>query len=226
MRPGPRGIPAFAARLAVLVTALLAVLAPLVVPGPAAAAPLDKTDLLTLAEAETVYPQLRGRHDDGQRDVSRFGIDRARLHDLSAALRPLPELPRHQPRARLLLLAERAVVRPRPRGIVQLRTRAEARAVLAHFRAFIEACRGTHATTDGEGGKATMKVRGWQPRRVGDERVGLLDAFIQYGDTTWRRTLVTRLGRTVLLLEVEPRRGTGSAARVADAADLALAKLG
>ena len=62
-----------------------------------------------------------------------------------------------------------------------MRTTAEARAVLAHYRAYVEACTGTHATDDGDGGKATMKVRGWQPRRVGDERVGMLDAFIQYG---------------------------------------------
>ena len=225
MRPGPRGIPSFAARLALLVTALLAVLAPLVVPGPAAAAPVGKADLLTLAEAETVYPQLRGRHDDGNRDVYGFGIT---APDFTT-------FPLHCDRYRNYRGTSRAqgyyysLSGPSfalTEGLVQLRTRAEARAVLRHYRAFIEACRGTHATTDGEGGKATMKVRGWQPRQVGDERVGLLDAFIQYGDTTWRRTLVTRTGRTVLLLEVEPRRGTGSAARAVDAAELALAKLG
>ena len=221
----PRGVPAFAARLAVLGTALLAVLAPLVVPGPAAAAPVGKTDLLTIAEAETVYPQLRGRHDDGHRDVSGFGItapdfttfplrcDRYRYY-------------RGTSRAHGYYYSLSGPSFALTEGLVQMRTGAEARAVLRHYRAFIETCRGTHATTDGEGGKATMKVRGWQPRRVGVERVGLLDAFIQYGETTWRRTLVTRLGRTVLLLEVEPRRGTGSASRVVDAAELALAKLG
>ena len=38
---------------------------------------------------------------------------RARLHDLAAALRPLPELPRHHPCGGLLLLTERTVVRLR-----------------------------------------------------------------------------------------------------------------
>jgi hypothetical protein len=225
MRPGPRGVPAFAARLAVLGTALLAVLAPLVVPGPAAAAPVGKTDLLTLAEAETVYPQLRGRHDDGHRDVYAFGIT---APDFTTS-------PLHCDRYRNYRGTSRALgsyysLSGPPfaltESLVQFRTRAEAHAVLGHYRAYIEACSGTHATTDGEGGKATMKVRGWHPRRVGDERVGLLDAFIQYGDTTWRRTLLTRVGRTVLFLEVEPRHGTGSASRVVDAAELALAKLG
>jgi hypothetical protein len=218
MRPGPR-------RLAVIVTALLAALAPLVVPGPAAAAPLGKANLLTLDEAETVYPQLRGRHDDGARNVYAFGID---APDFTTS-------PLHCDRYRNYRGTSRvegsyySLSGPSfafDENIVRMRTTADARAVLAHYRAFVEACTGTHATTDGEGGKATMKVRGWHPRRVGDERVGMLDAFIQGGLTTWRRTLLTRVGRTVMLLVVEPRRGTGSASRVADAADLAWSKLG
>lgn len=218
MRPGPR-------RLAVVATALLAAWAPLAVPGPAAAAPLDKADLLTLDEAETVYPQLRGRHDDGHRGLYAFGID---APDFTTS-------PLHCDRYRNYRGTSRVegyfstVSGPSfalDENIVRMRTTAEARGVLAHYRAFVEACTGTHATTDGEGGQATMKVRGWHPRRVGDERVGMLDAFIQGGVTTWRRTLLTRVGRTVLLLVVEPRRGFGSASRVADAADLAWSKLG
>ena len=224
MRPGPRGVPAYAARLAVLVTALLAALG-LAVPSPALAAPLGKPSLLTLDEAETVFPQLRGRHDDGHRNVYAFGID---APDFTTS-------PLHCDRYRNYRGTSRvegsyySVSGPSfafDENIVRMRTTAEARGVLAHYRAFVEACTGTHATTDGEGGKATMKVRGWQPRRVGDERVGMLDAFIQYGLTTWRRTLLTRVGRTVMLLVVEPRHGTGSAARVAEAADLAWSKLG
>ena len=212
-------------RLAVLATALLAALAPLVVPGPAAAAPLGKANLLTLDEAESVYPQLRGRHDDGQRGLYAFGID---APDFTTS-------PLHCDRYRNYRGTSRVegvyytLSGPSfalDENIVRMRTTAEARGVLAHYRAFIEACTGTHATTDGEGGKATMKVRGWHPRRVGDERVGMLDAFIQSGVTTWRRTLLTRVGRTVMLLVVEPRRGFGSASRVADAADLAWSKLG
>jgi len=216
MRPG---------RLAVLATALIAALAPLSVPGPSLAAPLGKAQLLTLAEAETVYPQLRGRHDDGHRDEYAFGID---APDFTTS-------PLHCDRYRSYRGTSRvqgyfySVSGPSfapSETFVRMRTTAEAHAVLQHYRAYVRACTGTHPTTDGEGGKATMKVRGWKPRRVGDERVGLLDAFIQYGDTTWRRTLLTRVGRTVLELVVEPRRGTGSASRAADAGDLALAKLG
>jgi hypothetical protein len=213
-------------RFAVLATVLLAALAPLVVPGPAAAAPLDKKDLLTLAEAESVYPQLRGRHDDGHRGLYAFGIDAPdfttsplrcdRYRNIRGVSRV--EGYYYPVSGRSFALDE---------NIVRMRSTAEARGVLAHYRAFVDACTGTHATTDGEGGKATMKVRGWHPRRVGDERVGMLDAFIEVGGlTTWRRTLLTRVGRTVMLLVVEPRRGFGSASRVADAADLAWSKLG
>ncbi|HEX5086623.1 MAG TPA: hypothetical protein VFV89_02375 [Nocardioides sp.] len=225
MRPAPRPAPSYAARLVVLATALVSALVPLALPGPAAAAPLGRQSLLTLAEAETVYPQLRGRHDDGHRSVYAFGID---APDFTTS-------PLHCDRYRSYRGTSRAqgyyysLSGPAfafTETLVRMRTTAEARAVLSHYRAFVRACSGTHATTDGEGGKATMKVRGWEPPRVGDERVGLLDAFIQYGDTTWRRTLLTRVGRTVLELVVEPRRGTGSATRAVEAAELALDKLG
>jgi hypothetical protein len=224
MRPVPRGVPAYAARLVVLVTAVLTTLA-VVVPSPALAAPLGKASLLTLDEAEALYPQLIGRHDDGHRGVYAFGID---APDFTTS-------PLHCDRYRSYRGVSRiegyyyTVSGPSfvlDENIVRMRTVAEARAMLAHYRDFLETCRGTHATTDGEGGKATMKVRAWHPRRVGDERVGMLDAFIQGGLTTWRRTLVTRVGRTVLLLMVEPTRGNGSAARIEDAADLAWSKLG
>jgi hypothetical protein len=213
------------ARLTVLATALLAALVPLAAPGPAVAAPLGKASLLTLTEAESLFPQLRGRHDDGHRNVYAFGID---APDFTTS-------PLHCDRYRNYRGTSRvegayySVSGPSfafDENIVRMRTTAEARGVLAHYRAYVEACAGTHATTDGEGGKATMKVRGWEPRRVGDERVGMLDAFIQYGLTTWRRTLLTRVGRTVMLVVVEPRHGTGSASRAAEAAELALDKLG
>ncbi len=138
MMLGPR-------RLAVLATALLAALAPLVVPGPAAAAPLDKKDLLTLDEAESVYPQLRGRHDDGHRGLYAFGID---APDFTTS-------PLHCDRYRLFRGVSRVegyfytVSGPSfalDENIVRMRTTAEARGVLAHYRAFIDACTGTHAT--------------------------------------------------------------------------------
>lgn len=225
MRPAHRPVPAIAARLVVLATALVAALVPLGVAAPALATPLGKANLLTLKEAETVYPQLRGRHDDGAHNLYAFGID---APDFTTS-------PLHCDHYRTYRGTSRAqgsyysLSGPSfalTETIVRMRTTAEARAVLAHYRAFVKACAGTHATTDGDGGKATMKVRGWQPQRVGDERVGLLDAFIQFGLTSWRRTLLTREGRTVLALVVEPRHGTGSSSRIVDAADLALTKLG
>jgi hypothetical protein len=215
----------YAGRLAVLATTILAALAPVAVPSPALAAPLGKASLLTLKEAETVYPQLRGRHDDGRRGVYASGID---APDFTTSPLRCDKYKNYRGTTRVegYFYTLSGPSFALDENIVRMRSVAEARAVLGHYRAYVEACTGTHATTDGDGGKATMKVRGWDPRRVGDERVGMLDAFIQYGLTSWRRTLLTRVGRTVLLLVVEPRRGTGSGSRIADAADLAWAKLG
>ena len=130
------------ARLAVLATALLASLG-LAVPSPALAAPLDKTSLLTLDEAETVYPQLRGRHDDGQ----------ARRLCASGSTHPTSRPRRCTATATATSAAPAAcegyyysLSGPSfalDENIIQLRTTAEARAVLAHYRAFIEACHGT-----------------------------------------------------------------------------------
>jgi hypothetical protein len=47
-----------------------------------------------------------------------------------------------------------------------------------------------------------------------------------YGDTQWRRSVVTRVGRTVVFMVVEPTRGTGNAAQAVKGARLAVAKLG
>jgi hypothetical protein len=212
-------------RLVVLATALLAALA-LAVPSPALAAPLDKSSLLTLDEAETVYPELRGKHDDGHRGIYAFGID---APDFTTSPLRCDRYRSYRGVSRIegYYYSLSGPSFALDENIVRMRTKAEARAVLAHYRAFTRACHGTHATTDGEGGKATMKVRGWKPRRVGDERVGLLDAFIEHGGlTTWRRTLLSREGKTVMLLVVEPPRGFGSASRIEDAADLAWSKLG
>ena len=212
--------------LAVLATALLAALAPLVVPGPAAAAPLDKKDLLTLDEAETVYPQLRGRHDDGHRGLYAFGID---APDFTTS-------PLHCDRYRHFRGVSRVegyfytVSGPSfalDENIVRMRTTAEARGVLAHYRAFVDACTGTHATTDGEGGKATMKVRGLAApagrRRAGRparrlHRVRRPDHLAAHpADQSGPDRDAARGGAAS---------GFGSASRVADAADLAWSKLG
>jgi hypothetical protein len=220
-----RGVPAFAVRLAVLATALLSALAPLAVPAPAAAAPLTKANLLKLREAETVYPQLRGRHDDGARNVYAFGLD-APAFTTSPLHCDRFKNYRGTSRTEGAYYSLSGPSFDLTEDLVKMRTPAEAHGVLEHYRSYIRACTGSHVTSDGEGGTATMKVRGWHPQRVGDERVGMVDAFIQYGEDNWRRTLVTRVGRTVLVLVVTPRRGTGSASRIVEAADLALTKIG
>ena len=57
--------------------------------------------------------------------------------------------------------------------------------------------------------------------------MGLLDAFTtQYGGTQWRRSVVARVGRTVVLTLVEPSRGAGDPDQAVDGARLAVAKLG
>ena len=90
---------------------------------------------------------------------------------------------------------------------MQFRTTHEARSVLEHYRDYARVCGGRHATDDGDGNAATLQVRGWRPGRVGDETVGLLDAFTVYGATQWRRSVVARVGRTVVFTVVEPNRG-------------------
>ena len=214
------------ARLAVLVTALLAALG-LAVPSPALAAPLGKPSLLTLDEAETVFPQLRGRHDDGHRNVYAFGID-APDFTTSPLLCDRYRNYRGTSRVEGSYYSVSGPSFAFDENIVRMRTTAEARGVLAHYRAFVEACTGTHATTDGEGRQgdrcngprlaapADRRRAGRHARRLHPVR---LDHVAAHPADPSR-------ARTVMLLVVEPRHGTGSAARVAEAADLAWSKLG
>src|SRR3954471_2151048 len=61
---------------ALLVALLLTTgLTPLVAPGPAAAAPVTKVQLLTLTELESVFPQLLERPDSAYQNRFRFGMD-------------------------------------------------------------------------------------------------------------------------------------------------------
>jgi hypothetical protein len=204
---------------------LTAGLTPLVAPGPATAAPITKAQLLTLDEVESVFPQLLERRDDANQDRFRFGMD-------APAYWTSPLRCDH---TRLYKGTSRATANTYTllgpsfnflESIVQFRTTHQARSVLQHYRDYARVCRGRHATDDGEGGAATLEVHAWRPAAVGDERVGLLDAFTQYGDTQWRRSVVARVGRTVVFTVVEPNRGTGNAAQSVEGARLAVAKLG
>ena len=204
---------------------LTAGLTPLVAPGPATAAPVTKDQLLTLDELESVFPQLLERRDDANQDRFRFGFD-------APAYWTSPLRCDH---TRLYKGTSRATANTYTllgpsfnflESIVQFRTKHEARSVLQHYRDYAKVCEGRHATDDGEGGAATLTVRAWRPAAVGDERVGLLDAFTQSGDTQWRRSVVARVGKTVVFTVVEPTRGTGNADQAVDGARLAVAKLG
>jgi hypothetical protein len=192
---------------------------------PAHAGPVSKQDLLTLAEAETVFPQLAGRHDDGNQDRFGFGMD------VPAYWTSPLRCDHHRSYNGTSRATASSYSLSGPdfsflESIVQFRTTHEARSVLQHYRDYARVCHGRHATDDGEGGRATLEVRGWRPDRIADETVGLLDAFTQFGDTQWRRSVVVRKGRTVVLTVVEPSRGRGNADQAVDGARLAVAKLG
>jgi hypothetical protein len=212
-------------RWAATCVVLVSVVVPAAAAGPAHADSVTKHDLLTLAEAETVFPELRGRHDDGNQDRFSFGMD-APAYWTSPLRCDHTRSYRGTSRATASSYSLSGPDFTFLESIVQFRTTHEARSVLQHYRDYARVCRGEHATDDGEGGAATLKVRGWRPARVGDERVGLLDAFTQYGGTQWRRSVVARVGRTVVLTVVEPTRGPGDADQAVEGARLAVAKLG
>ncbi len=204
---------------------IVSAVSPLAMPVAAHADPVSKQDLLTLAEAETVFPELAGRHDDGNQDRFRFGMD------VPAYWTSPLRCDHHRSYRGTSRASANSYSLSGPdftfgESIVQFRTTHEARSVLQHYRDYARVCRGPHATDDGEGSAATLLVRGWRPGRVGDESFGLLDAFTSYGDTQWRRSVVARVGRTVVLTVVEPSRGPGDADQAVDGARLAVAKLG
>ena len=109
--------------------------------------------------------------------------------------------------------------------VVDLPTGTAAKALVQRYRDYARVCRGTHPTDDGEGGAAQQRIRGWEPKAVGAERAGVLEAFVQGGRTGWYRTLVTRVGRTVVVLESEVGRGLPSAKELTKATRLAVEKL-
>ena len=86
--------------------------------------------------------------------------------------------------------------------VVRLATKAEARAVVQRYRWFSRHCVGNVRTDDGEGGKVILKNRAWLPPRVGDQSAGMLIGWLQSGSIDWRRVLVSRVGRTVSVLDV------------------------
>lgn len=203
--------------------ATAALVVPLLATGPAHADPVAKQDLLTLEEAATVFPLLRG--DDANQDTFRFGMDVPAYwtKPLRCDHHRSYEGTSRATASSYTLLGKDFTF---GESIVQFRTKNQARSVLRHLRDYVEVCGGRHATDDGEGSSATLTVRAWQPEQVGDETVGLVDGFTVHGRTQWRRYAAARAGRTVVLTVVEPHRGKGDPDQAVEATRLAVAKLG
>jgi hypothetical protein len=180
-------------RTTVALTTLGALLAstPAVAEAPA---PVTRQDLLTLADHEVVFPDMR----DPVRVVLRSPVFAPRgCEDQGQVVRG---------RSRILGSvspdARRRSVWMIDQNVVRFGSRADARALVHRYRHFSKSCVGNVATDDGEGGDVTLKNRGWQPPRVGDESAGMLIGWFQGGSAEWRRVLVVRLGRTVTVLDV------------------------
>ena len=190
---------------------------------PASAAPLTRDDMLTRQDVVSVYPGLA--------DADRRRLD----HGLTAPHAVTRDGRLHCDRYRLFrgssnrhgwffsTTSQDSVALDQ--GVIRMTGTTRAEAVLSHYRSYARTCEGSHATTDGEGGRARMVVRSWSAPRLADGSVGLLVGFVQHGTTTWRRTLVVRVGRTVTAQEVEPYSGTGSADRLVAVSRLAVARL-
>lgn len=191
--------------------------------GPASAAPVTAADLLTLDEVVSVYPDLEG----GDRLQGKYGLTApkavmkdGRLHcDRYRTIRGTSR------RNASFFDIDSETVLNLGQGVVRLAGARRAKAVLRHYRGYLRACEGTHRTTDGEGGRARMKVRAWSAPQVGGGSVGMLVAFVQHGETSWRRTLVVRTGRTITVQELEPYAGKGGAARLVRLSRTAVRKL-
>ena len=206
---------------AATVVTLVPFVAALIVPASAQRAPVPR--VLTLKQAASVYPGLEG----GDRFKGRYGIVAPRFVVKRGKLKC--------DRYRNFKGVNRAnvyffnVERPRSmtldQAVTRFRTVQKAKRVMRYYRQYIRKCRGTHPTTDGEGGKARMKVRGWPTPRIGGGSVGILNAFIQYGDPTWRRTVIARTGRTISVQEETPFAGKGTPKRVIKISRKAIAKL-
>lgn len=190
---------------------------------PASAGPVTGPEMLTVSEVAVVYPELA----DAERIRSSGGITAPRAVMKDGHLRCDRYRSFRGTSRRHTLFFETISEKSVTLGqhVVRMAGVADAKGVLRHYRRYMSACEGSHATTDGEGGRARMVVRAWQAPRVGDGSVGLLVAFAQHGTTTWRRTLVARVGRSITVQEVEPYSGTGSADRLVTLSQLAVARL-
>lgn len=204
-----------------LVTALSLLLLGLGAPAHATPTRVGPGDLLTLDEAATVYDGLLKK---SFRDTYRFGLG---VPQFSTSPLVCDET-RYEKGVSNVVGSYYPVQGPYfnlDETVVELRTGAAARALVQQYRDYARVCRGTHPTTDGEGGAAQQRIRAWQPKAVGAERAGVLEAFVQDGRAGWYRTLVTRVGRTVVVLQSEVGRGLPSAQALTKVTRLAVEKV-
>ena len=198
-------------------------LAALVAPAPGAAAqapddPVTRAHLLTRADYDAVYPDMR----DPSRIVLRSPVfaprgceDRGQV--VRGSSRILGSVSPGVRRRSVSLIDQ---------NVVRFVSRSEARSLVQRYRHFSRHCVRNVATDDGEGGDVTLKNRAWLPPRVGEESAGMLVGWVQNGSTDWRRVLVARVGRTVSVLDVSytdvrpPREG------VVALGELAVGRLG
>lgn len=183
-------------RTMISLAALVTVLAGLVVapPGTAAPAPVGRERLLTLDDYATVYPDM----DDPIRVVLRSPVFAPRgCEDQEAVVRGSSRI-----QGSVSPASRRRSVALIDQNVVRFGSTESALALVQRYGFFSKHCVGNVRTDDGEGGKVTLKNRSWVPPRVGDQSAGMLIGWLQGGSTTWRRVLVTRVGRTVSVLDV------------------------
>ncbi|GAA5122887.1 hypothetical protein GCM10023339_41880 [Alloalcanivorax gelatiniphagus] len=158
--------------------------------------PVTRAHLLTVPDLESVHPDLREpsritlrspvfapRGCEDQRAVVR-GASRI-MGSVSPEVTGRPDVAQIQ------------------QHVVRLASKAEARALVQRYRHFSTRCVGDVDTDDGEGGTVRLANRAWFPPRVGDQSAGMLIGWFQGGGGgDWRRVLVTRVGRTVTVLDV------------------------
>ena len=178
--------------LVALVTVLLGLVGP--APATAAPAPVGREHLLTLTDYGTVYPDM----DDPIRVVLRSPLFAPRgCEDQSAVVRGSSRI-----LGSVSPASRRRSVALIDQNVVRFASKKAARLLVQRYRFFTKRCVGDVHTDDGEGGKVVLKNRAWIPPRVGEESSGMLIGWVQGGGTTWRRVLVTRVGRTVSVLDV------------------------
>jgi hypothetical protein len=178
--------------LATLVVVLLGLVAP--PSATAAPPPVGRAHLLTLADYATVYPDM----DDPIRVVLRSPVFAPRgCEDQGQVVRGSSRI-----QGSVSPASRRRSVALIDQNVVRFASKKDAQLLVQRYRHFSKRCVGDVHTDDGEGGKVILKNRAWIPPRVGDESSGMLIGWLQGGSTTWRRVLVTRVGRTVSVLDV------------------------